>query len=984
MERFRAKRSKIAAPTDRTASAMKEGNRQIRNQRNFPKLASDLSSCTSGSTEEDSFTIELGPSSSKQAIGTPMKKLLAKEMSKEAEPKKRSPSVIARLMGLDGLPPQQPIHKQQKKLMENHQQRTETVERAEGGGTFYGPQLHRKKNSKEQEEFKDVFEVLVAPKGESDCYQVEGQGTTNSKLTEAEKAFIRQKFMDAKRLSTDEKLQDSQEFHDALEVLDSNKDLLLKFLQEPDSLFTKHLQDLQGVPPQPHCRRITVSKSSNSPKYENNATGWKSKRGTSRKNDISSPQKHHDDHFSHSYGKHDAHKSLHPSRIQFEGRDETSVLPTRIVVLKPNLGKVLSSSKCISSPRSSYDFLSDCGKHTGSMSIRNKEAELQGSNEMGFSRHKSRESREIAKEVTRRMRNSITNGSMNFSSAGFRGYAGDESSCMSGNDSLSEPEETVLISRNSFDRSSRYRASSSHSTESSVSREARKRLSERWKMTRRFQEVGAVNRGSTLAEMLAISDKEVRSENLDSMIGQGGCSNSFSRNDGTSEWASPLGISSMDGWKDGCGRHLSRSRSLPASSDVFGSPKASMHHETQVDGWYLMSKEVMNRGRNRTIRGSIGPKESLSSRNLKCSSKKSQSSRDKSREHNDTLQEIYFNHNEMKCNLDEKGPSEEKPMISETSAYNATDTNLVVDTIVDEQENMAMSSESPDESLRELSTCIFVENNSSTHGLDDSIPQEPSNGSSEGSSVPLLGSVPEPESPSSSKEAEQPSPVSVLETTFPEDLSSGSECFERVSADLQGLRMQLQLLKLETDAYAEGSMVISSDEDAGVSEEMGIFRAEDSWESSYIADVLVDSGYSDSDPEMFVAGWESSECPLSPMIFEKLEKLYSDHTTGLKSERRLVFDRINSVLMEVFQPFVDPHPWVKIGSSVHSRWRKDRLNEEIYKLLARQEKMANDATLEKELERESEWLNLGVDVNAIGMEIERLVMDELVDEVVSM
>lgn len=52
--------------------------------------------------------------------------------------------------------------------------------------------------------------------------------------------------------------------------------------------------------------------------------------------------------------------------------------------------------------------------------------------------------------------------------------------------------------------------------------------------------------------------------------------------------------------------------------------------------------------------------------------------------------------------------------------------------------------------------------------------------------MPLLGPMPEPESPSSSKEAEQPSPVSVLEPTFPEDLSSGSECFERVSADLQG------------------------------------------------------------------------------------------------------------------------------------------------------------------------------------------------------
>ena len=645
-----------------------------------------------------------------------MKKLLAKEMSKEAEPKKRSPSVIARLMGLDGLPLQQPILKQQKK-------RTETIERAVVAGICYGSQLHRKKNSKEQEEFKDVFEVLVAPKGESGRYQMEGQATTNSQLTEAEKAFIQQKFMDAKRLSTDEKLQDSQEFHDALEVLESNKELLLKFLQEPDSLFTKHLLDLQGVPPQTHCRHMTVGKSLNSLKCESNAAGWKSNKGTSRKNDIHSPKKHHDDHFSHSYGKYDAHKSLQPSRIPFQGRDETSELPTRIVVLKPNLGNVQSSSKSISSPRSSYDFVLDCGKHTGSMSVRNKESELQGFKGMGFSRHKSRESREIAKEITRKMRNSITNGSMKFSSAGFRGYAGDESSCMSGNDSTSELEEAMLTSRNSFDRSSRHRASSSHSTESSVSREARKRLSERWKMTRRFQEGGAVHRGSTLAEMLAISDREVRSEDLDSMIGQGGYSNSFSRNDETSGWASPLGISSMDGWKDEYVRHLPRSRSLPASSDVFGSPKTSMHHEPQGDSWYMMSKEAKSRGRNRAIKRSIGPKEGLSSRNLKCSSKRTHSSRNKSGEHDDTLQEICFSHNEMKANLDEKDPSEEKPMISETSACKSTDTNLVVDMIADEQENMAMFSEFPDDLPQELSTCIFVEKDSSTHGLDDSIPQ---------------------------------------------------------------------------------------------------------------------------------------------------------------------------------------------------------------------------------------------------------------------
>lgn len=193
--------------------------------------------------------------------------------------------------------------------------------------------------------------------------------------------------------------------------------------------------------------------------------------------------------------------------------------------------------------------------------------------------------------------------------------------------------------------------------------------------------------------------------------------------------------------------------------------------------------------------------------------------------------------------------------------------------------------------------------------------------------------------------------------------------------------MQLQLLKLETDAYGEGSMLMS-DEDAGIHEEKGILGADESWESSYIADVLVESGFDGTVPESFVAGWESSECPLSPMIFEKLEKVYGDPTTGLKSDRKLVFDRVNSVLWEVFEQFVDPQPWVKKG--VRSWWRSGRAESEIYKLLERQEKKkASDGVLEQEVETESEWVRLGEDVNAIGLEIERLVIEDLLDEIVS-
>lgn len=51
--------------------------------------------------------------------------------------------------------------------------------------------------------------------------------------------------------------------------------------------------------------------------------------------------------------------------------------------------------------------------------------------------------------------------------------------------------------------------------------------------------------------------------------------------------------------------------------------------------------------------------------------------------------------------------------------------------------------------------------------------------------------VPEPQSRESSKEGDQPSPVSVLEASFDDDASSGSECFESVSADLQGNQSML-------------------------------------------------------------------------------------------------------------------------------------------------------------------------------------------------
>lgn len=667
------------------------------------------------------FTFELGRRSSTQVVGTPIKKLLAEEMLRETEPRRRSPSVIAKLMGLDGLPPQQPAHRQQKSISENCLQRTRLVEKEERSSMCYDRRSSRK-NSKEQQEFKDVFEVFEASKVEG--RSCSSRGNANSKLSDAEMAFVRQKFMDAKRLSTDERLQDSKEFHDALEVLDSNKDLLLKFLQQPDSLFAKHLHDLQGGPPS-RCGHIASMKSSEAQRYENIDLGWTAVRETPRKNNCKSPQEHRDSFSSHSDSRHAGHSSLKSSINLSEVKNESSIPPTRIVVLKPNLGKMLNGTKTISSPCSSHASMLDGRKHAEFPSIRNRETESRGrknsQDKDGHLRHKSRESREVAKEITRQMRNNFSTGSVRFSSSGLKGYAGDESSCsMSENESANESEVMSVASRHSFHLNNHSRPSSSCSTESTVSREAKKRLSERWKMTHKSQEMGVVSRGNTLAEMLAIPDKEMRAEKLNAMIGEARFRDKFSTEDAPARCGGPLGISSRDGWKDGCINSLSRSKSLPSSSSAFGSYKTSMRRETIRDDRYLIPKETVQHERNQLVKGNLDLREGAR-KHSRSSNKRSYSSRSLGREAIDISPETHTTQSKDKTDFEANNQSQQNISVFESSPSNAADSSSASVKLVDP--DASLPSETPDTFLPESSSRMLVEGDSSSTPKENLVPQ---------------------------------------------------------------------------------------------------------------------------------------------------------------------------------------------------------------------------------------------------------------------
>ena len=213
------------------------------------------------------------------------------------------------------------------------------------------------------------------------------------------------------------------------------------------------------------------------------------------------------------------------------------------------------------------------------------------------------------------------------------------------------------------------------------------------------------------------------------------------------------------------------------------------------------------------------------------------------------------------------------------------------------------------------------------------------------------------------------------------------------------MRRQLEFLKSESyEGYSEGSgMVVSSDDDdAGAGEEFlenwevneyltRLFGVEESRDFSYLVDVLIEAGFHSRNQDIGFDGWHSPEIPISPSAFETLEKKYGEQISWKRSARRLLFDRINSGLMEILQPCLGEPMWAKpVTRRLNYRQNLEEIEEELYLLLVSLEKEARKDSSEKVLGNDDGWLFLGFDVEVIGREIENLLIDELAAEIVSL
>ncbi|KAK4800930.1 hypothetical protein SAY86_021417 [Trapa natans] len=956
MESLRQKRSKVFV-ANRSSN---EGNRQTWKQINTATFSTDSSSCSSGIADEDPVMFDMPRRSSRQPAGTPIKKLLEKEMSQETESRRRSQSVIARLMGLDVPAPLQPAQRSEKRYSDEPSvmAKVELVDRI----SPFSSCRSSRRSSKDDQEFKDVFEVVEASK-KAEKTRFRPHQTARSNITSDEMAFIRQKFMEAKQLSTDDKLHDSKEFRDAIEVLDSNRDLLLRFLQRPDSLFRKHLNDLDGAAFQSNCNQFGI--------YEVQYHELKSGREKMPRKTCRSSTKHKNKYPGHPYFS-STPDSLKPPKL--EGINDCNIVPTRIVVLKPNLGKDCHCSKSPSSPPP-HTLLSDSSSLEEFPSFRCKVREQIGRKKLNGDMQvklQSRGSQDLLKVITMEMNSEDDCNSPSLLPLKMRQCAAsDILSTVSLSDSMNESYITTLSSIKASDWNNQCR-SSSHSAESSVAVEAKRRLSRRWKMTHKSQEIGELCRGSTLADMLSIPDKGARCPNADVHTSQKG----FGGNSLTATLDEPLGISSRDGWKDVCVNNLSRSRSLPSSSNLSCSRMTNTRYEAPCKCKYTVPSKTIKREKNKKVISHTDPRDALASTKLRPRQVERQYRHFMTGESSNASEEIYPRQNQAKKDLRETRPR--NPDSEASASVNHEDFT------VEREENISSTETLP----LQLST-PFLSYSSSDQV--DQASKKSLGGSSNGIPQPLRHSAPELQSPANSKDADQPSPISTLEAPFTDDISSGSECFESLSADLHGLRMQLHLLKLESEAFREGTAVISSDEDTGectlgLSEDKAATRAtEGSWESSYVTDILFCSGYTDYDPETFVSKVHSLDSPIDPLMFDELEKEGYCRGTSLRTERRLLFDHLNFGLKEIYHQLTDPHPWVpSTGSSpaLGNELSRNGLLDSLCRAVVGRERKAIKGTQDEVLMNETQWLNLGHDFDLVGRETERLLVDDIVAELV--
>ncbi|CAD6203146.1 unnamed protein product [Miscanthus lutarioriparius] len=909
-------------------------------------------------------------SKSRKASAVPMKILIDEEFSNDVNARHISPGAVGRLMGLDSLP-SSGIHNQ-------HRHNQSHAPKTSPGSSHARNGLHEDIPHRSSADTIDVFEVMEAAKTKMHRSPRSKIGNTTSRSDKVDSAdidFIRQKFMDAKRLSTDESLQMSEEFNETLDALVSNRDLLLEFLQKIDPAVRRDLHNHGSPSSAANC--ITILKPSRRNHFIDMDNIYPQEKGAES---IFNEQKE---------VKHSLRKPYSNVPLQSQKEDSCSIrqklsrpshqentgkrgCPTRIVVLKPNFEKPHDIEETLplhhKIPHSDYRSHKECPE-VGRWTPYTEDYLCQVPLEDSVSRM-GKGSREIATEITKQMRAARGGSRKHAVKPEIRTPASDERSQFLPSVTKLKTPEAIHRYSEPCDAwaSSSLNSSPTYSTETSVSKEAKKHLSNRWKKTHQCQHQETdIDSFSTLGDMLALSDQNASKVATHKMTSRK-CPKAGVQSDRMqSSCIYPLGISSNDGWRDTATSKLTRSKSLP-SSFIRGVQKSNNRKRTGSVTYneFSMLKDVLK----------VGPHYSEHA----CRSRQRQSLSRDSTIHGDES-DLMSTDNEEKMAVErEIHVNYEEPIngtaVTETSGQSQHPANL--DHELDAVGILDTSSAIPVSNKRPLSpagqnqqmlkmTTTALDNCLLVPSLDDLMAKHEQIEYHEADDYPAtydpqIGSdspkeinhhlgddnqtlcIPpnESESPANSNKDDQQSPVSVLESSMDaEDVYSGD--FEKISADLQGKNME------ERDF-------------------------------SYVFDMLVALGIHAPNEEELLDNCYLLEFPAGLDLFDDLEKKYSSLILWPRHERKLLFDITNVVLGDMITSVMNS--WSKgLMMRCSPGWNQEEFAELVWQRVVQvqQEIEFNQEALPLSVE----WVGSEDGNNLVGCDIGSMLQDDLLEEIVA-
>ncbi|CAJ1839666.1 unnamed protein product [Sphenostylis stenocarpa] len=246
-------------------------------------------------------------------------------------------------------------------------------------------------------------------------------------------------------------------------------------------------------------------------------------------------------------------------------------------------------------------------------------------------------------------------------------------------------------------------------------------------------------------------------------------------------------------------------------------------------------------------------------------------------------------------------------------------------------------------------------------------------------SVHSLCSEVDPDFFGSFEESHEPNPISVLDHLFGEDIQSDYESDDHVY-DSSEVEDEAFGLNVSSDEDCESEYAHNSE---GKKDTPELYRAEESRDFSYVVEVLTEAGISNRSLFTDFSTWHSSECPMNPSVFEILEKKFGEQQIWKRSQRKLLFDRINIGLSQILEPYLYIPTWEKsISRRLNAEPSQDMIEEEMWALLAAEEEKSSNEFADNMVGGEIRWIELVQEVEDIVTEIVKLLTEELANEIV--